>query len=125
MASTTSATSRWAAARGEDWISARMLERVGFMIRFSSVLPWAVAMSWTPRSAMVRAAAASRSVPISSMMMTSGMWFSTASIITWCWSAGDAAGEPDDAPLPVADAGDAVERALYAGAVIGGELADA
>jgi hypothetical protein len=34
---------------------------------------------------MVRAAAASSSVPISSMTMTSGMWFSTASIITACW----------------------------------------
>src|SRR3990172_9237635 len=34
--------------------------------------------------------------------------------------AADAARNPDDAPLPVPDAGDAVERALYAGAVIGG-----
>ena len=38
--------------------------------------------------AMVRAAAASNSVPISSMTITSGMWFSTASIITACCSAG-------------------------------------
>ena len=37
---------------------------------------------------MVRAAPASSSVPISSMTMTSGMWFSTASIITPCWSVG-------------------------------------
>jgi len=34
-------------------------------------------MSWTPRSAIVRAADASNSVPISSMTITSGMWFST------------------------------------------------
>ena len=58
------------------------------MMMFSSSLPCAVAISVTPRSAMVRAAAASRSVPISSMMMTSGMWFSTASIITACCSSG-------------------------------------
>ena len=31
-------------------------ESVGFIIRFSSVLPWAVPISCTPRSAMVRAA---------------------------------------------------------------------
>ena len=37
---------------------------------------------------MVRAAAASSSRPISSMMITSGMWFSTASIITSCWNSG-------------------------------------
>jgi hypothetical protein len=43
-----------------------------------------VPTSCTPRSAMVRAAAASSSVPISSMTMTWGMWFSTASIITAC-----------------------------------------
>ncbi len=61
---------------------------VGFAIRFSSVLPWAVPTSCTPRSAIVRAACASSSVPISSMTMTSGMWFSTASIITACCIAG-------------------------------------
>ncbi len=52
------------------------------------MFPWAVAMSCTPRSAIVRAASASASVPISSMTITSGMWFSTASIITACWSSG-------------------------------------
>src|SRR6266508_904703 len=63
-------------------------ESVGLAIRFSSVLPCAVPTSWTPRSAMVRAAAASSSVPISSMTITSGMWFSTPSIITACCSVG-------------------------------------
>ena len=58
------------------------------MSRFSSVWPCAVAISCTPRSAIVRAAAASSSVPISSITMTSGMWFSTASIITACCSSG-------------------------------------
>ncbi len=57
-------------------------------MRLSSVLPCAVAISWTPRSAIVRAADASCSVPISSMTMTWGMWFSTASIMTSCWSEG-------------------------------------
>lgn len=121
-------------------------ERVGFFIRFSSSdpafkcfvqfsctsprpyetanfcgqssLPWAVAISWIPRWAIVRAEIASASVPISaiaqctmedrstlsasvhhmicntagsqelspSITMTSGMWFSTASIMTRCCS---------------------------------------
>jgi len=74
--------------RVTDWMPPMRSERVGFIIRFSSSLPWAVATSCTPRSAMVRAAAASSSVPISSMTMTSGMWFSTASIITACWRLG-------------------------------------
>ena len=39
--------------------------------------------------------------------------------------AADAAGEADDAPAAVADAGDAVQRALDAGAVVFAELADA
>ena len=70
------------------WMPPMRSESVGLSIRLSRVLPCAVPMSCTPRSAMVRAAAASSSVPISSMTMTSGMWFSTASIITSCWSAG-------------------------------------
>ena len=74
--------------RVTDWMPPIRSLRVGFIIRFSRVLPWAVPTSCTPRSAMVRAAAASSSVPISSMTMTSGMWFSTASIITACCRAG-------------------------------------
>ncbi len=70
------------------WIPPIRSDRVGLSIRLSSVLPWAVPMSWTPRSAIVRAAWASSSVPISSMTMTWGMWFSTASIITSCCRAG-------------------------------------
>ena len=75
-------------------------ERVGLSSRLSRLLPCAVPMSCTPRSAIVRAAAASSSVPISSMTMTWGMWFSTASIITACWSDGRAhlhAARPSDA----------------------------
>ena len=53
-------------------------------MRFSRSWPCAVPMSVTPRSAIVRHAAASSSVPISSTMMISGVWFSTASIITLC-----------------------------------------
>ena len=64
-------------------------DKVGLSIKFSNSLPCAVATSWTPRSAMVLAALASNSVPISSIMMTSGMWFSTASIITACCSVGE------------------------------------
>ena len=63
-------------------------ERVGLSMRFSRLLPWAVPISCTPRSAMVRAAMASSSRPISSMTITSGLWFSTASIITSCWRDG-------------------------------------
>ena len=37
----------------------------------------------------------------------------------------DAAGQADDVPAAVADGGDAVQRALDAGAVVGVELADA
>ncbi len=70
--------------RVTTWIPPTRSERVGFCSRFSSVLPWAVAISCTPRSAMVRAAIASAAVPISSMTITCGMWFSTASIITAC-----------------------------------------
>ena len=62
---------------------------VGFSTRFSSVPPCAVAISRTPRSAIVRAAAASASVPISSTTITSGMWFSTASIMVRCWRSGE------------------------------------
>ena len=40
-------------------------------------------MSWTPRSAMVRAANASAVVPISSTMITSGVWFSTEGVHAW------------------------------------------
>ena len=56
----------------EGWV----LDQVG------QGVAWAVATSITPRSAIVRAAWASSSVPISSITITSGMWFSTASIIT-------------------------------------------
>ena len=66
------------------WMPPMRSDSVGFIIRFSRVLPCAVATSCTPRSAIVRAADASSSVPISSMTMTSGMWFSTASIMTAC-----------------------------------------
>lgn len=59
-------------------------DRVGFFIIFSSCCPWAVAISMTPLWAIERHARASVSVPISSTMMTSGMWFSTASIMTLC-----------------------------------------
>ena len=48
-----------------------------------------MATNWTPRSAIVLAAFASSSVPISSITMTSGIWFSTASIITSCCFVGD------------------------------------
>mmetsp|Transcript_2730 Transcript_2730/g.5641 ORF Transcript_2730/g.5641 Transcript_2730/m.5641 type:complete len:218 (+) Transcript_2730:266-919(+) len=59
-------------------------DRVGFLMRFSRIWPCAVPISWTPRSAIVRQASASASVPISSTMTICGMWFSTASIITRC-----------------------------------------
>mmetsp|Transcript_45619 Transcript_45619/g.87249 ORF Transcript_45619/g.87249 Transcript_45619/m.87249 type:complete len:305 (+) Transcript_45619:729-1643(+) len=65
-------------------------DSVGFLMRFSRSCPCAVPTSCTPRSAMVRQASASASVPISSTMITSGMWFSTASIITRCCSDGSA-----------------------------------
>src|SRR5690606_4712028 len=51
-------------------------------------LPCAVPINCTPRSAIVRAAMASSSRPISSITITSGLWFSTASIITSCWRSG-------------------------------------
>ena len=73
---------------------------VGLTSRFSSVWPCAVAISCTPRSAIVRAANASASVPISSMTMTCGMWFSTASIITLCCSAGSATCMRRECPMP-------------------------
>jgi len=59
-------------------------ERVGLSSRFSSPLPCAVPINCTPRSAIVRAASASSSRPISSITITSGLWFSTASIMTSC-----------------------------------------
>ena len=55
----------------------------GFMIRFSIVTPWAVATSCIPLCAMVLAAMASNLVPISSITIAWGIWFSTASISTW------------------------------------------
>ncbi len=70
------------------WMPPMRSERVGLSMRLSRLLPCAVPMSCTPRSAIVRAAWASSSVPISSMTMTSGMWFSTASIITACCRSG-------------------------------------
>ncbi len=70
------------------WMPPIRSDSVGLSIRLSRLLPCAVPMSCTPRSAIVRAAWASSSVPISSMTMTCGMWFSTASIITSCWSDG-------------------------------------
>ncbi len=81
------------------WIPPMRSDRVGLSIRLSRLLPWAVPISWTPRSAIVRAAWASSSVPISSMTMTWGMWFSTASIITSCWSRR----RPDLHPAGLAD----------------------
>mmetsp|Transcript_26830 Transcript_26830/g.86145 ORF Transcript_26830/g.86145 Transcript_26830/m.86145 type:complete len:401 (-) Transcript_26830:30-1232(-) len=62
--------------------------RVGFLMMFSRIWPWAVPMSCTPRSAIVRHASASASVPISSTITISGMWFSTASIMIRCCSLG-------------------------------------
>mmetsp|Transcript_8012 Transcript_8012/g.21071 ORF Transcript_8012/g.21071 Transcript_8012/m.21071 type:complete len:272 (+) Transcript_8012:328-1143(+) len=58
--------------------------RLGFFTTFSRRRPCAVPTSITPRSAIVRHASASASVPISSTITTCGMWFSTASIITRC-----------------------------------------
>src|ERR1035437_2251912 len=52
------------------WMPPSRSLRVGLTSRLSRVMPWAVPTSCTPRSAMVRAAAASSSVPISSMTMT-------------------------------------------------------
>ena len=169
-------------------------------MRFSRSWPCAVPMRVTPRSAIVRHAAASSSVPISSTMI-SGVWFSTASIITRCCCevghlhgarrlagcgtsvapisllvsmittlvvhvaqhareladdrglphprppekqdalaafgekifdhvdvslerATDPAGEPHHRSVAVADRGDAVQRALDAGAVVPAEIAD-
>eukprot|EP00955_Chlamydomonas_euryale_P058700 357178-Chlamydomonas_euryale.AAC.2 len=43
-----------------------------------------------PRCEIVRAAWHSASVPISSMTIAWGMWFSTASTMTWCWRSGHA-----------------------------------
>ena len=74
--------------RVTDWMPPIRSERVGFLIRLASWLPCAVPTSWTPRSAIVLAASASSSVPISSITITSGIWFSTASIITWCCNSG-------------------------------------
>ena len=96
------------------WIPPMRSDRVGLSIRLSRLLPCAVPISWTPRSAIVRAACASSSVPISSMTMTWGMWFSTASIITSCCSDGRAdlhpAGLADRRVRDVAVAGDLVGR---------------
>ena len=47
------------------WMPPTKSDNVGFLIRLSSRRPWAVAMRVTPRSAMVRHASASASVPIS------------------------------------------------------------
>lgn len=60
------------------------LDRVGFLMIFSRRFPWAVPISTTPLSAIVRHAWTSASVLISSIIITWGMWFSTASIMTWC-----------------------------------------
>ena len=67
------------------WMPPTKSVSVGFFIKFSNTLPCAVPTNWTPLSAIVRAANASNSVPISSIIIISGIWFSTASIITWCW----------------------------------------
>ena len=72
----------------------------GLSSTFSSVWPWAVATSCTPRSAIVRAARASASVPISSTTTTSGMWFSTASIMTRCCRSGCATCMRRARPMP-------------------------
>mmetsp|Transcript_11721 Transcript_11721/g.38540 ORF Transcript_11721/g.38540 Transcript_11721/m.38540 type:complete len:265 (+) Transcript_11721:559-1353(+) len=64
--------------------------RHGFLMTFSSTWPWAVATRRTPRSAMLRHAITSASVPISSTMITSGVWFWIASTITSCCSVGTA-----------------------------------
>ena len=82
------------------WMPPTRSARVGFASRFSSALPWAVAISWTPRSAIVRAASASAWVPISSMTTTSGMWFSTASIMIACCSAGEGTCMRRARPMP-------------------------
>ena len=66
-----------------------------------------------PRSAIVLAACASSSVPISSMTMTSGMWFSTASIITRCCSAGRATCMRPARPMP--GCGTSPSPAIYCG----------
>ena len=63
-------------------------DNVGFLIKFSKSLPCAVPINCTPLSAIVRHANASISVPISSTIIISGVWFSTASIIILCCSIG-------------------------------------
>mmetsp|Transcript_8006 Transcript_8006/g.29972 ORF Transcript_8006/g.29972 Transcript_8006/m.29972 type:complete len:269 (+) Transcript_8006:2765-3571(+) len=73
---------------------------VGFFNRFSRVCPCAVAIICTPRCDIVRAAAASSSVPISSTTTTSGVWFCTASIKTWCCSLGDGTCMRRALPIP-------------------------
>ena len=73
---------------------------VGFFRRFSSVCPCAVAIICTPRCEMVRAACASSSVPISSTTITSGVWFCTASMSTWCCESGLGTCMRRAAPMP-------------------------
>ena len=78
LSSTTFCEERFFASsspRVTDSIEPIKSDKVGFLIRFSSVLPCAVAMSITPRSAMVLQAAASSSVPTSSTTITCGVWF--------------------------------------------------
>lgn len=78
-------------------------ESTGFFIIFSSHSPWAVPISMTPLSAIDRQAWASASVPISSTMITSGMWFSTASIMTLCCN--DGSGTCILRAFPIAECG--------------------
>src|SRR2546427_119948 len=80
-------------------------------MRFSSVLPWAVAMSCTPRSAIVRAAAA-RLDDVADALHRS------------VDRSADPQREADDLARPVAERADAVERALDPGAVVAAELPD-
>mmetsp|Transcript_8349 Transcript_8349/g.22291 ORF Transcript_8349/g.22291 Transcript_8349/m.22291 type:complete len:259 (+) Transcript_8349:1625-2401(+) len=82
------------------WMPPTKSASAGFFITFSSSFPCAVATSITPRWAIVRAAAHSASVPISSITTTSGMWFSTASIITRCCSSGSGTCMRRARPMP-------------------------
>src|SRR5437899_567884 len=95
-------------------------ERVGFSMRFSSVLPCAVAMSCTPRSAIVRADAG----PAEKQNAAARLDDVADDLHRPVHRAADAQREADDLARAVTKRADAVERALDAGAIVATELPD-
>src|SRR5207247_1934600 len=101
------------------WMPPIRSPSLGFMIKFSRVLPCPVATSCTPRPPIVRAAPASIPLPTASLTLTSGMRLCTASLMACVHPLG----QTHHALRSIPNCRDPVQRPLDARSVVFTETA--